>query len=699
VAEDLRLASLLTCLHPSEGAVRLRVHLASDSRADLEGLSDPFRSVSDSISYSRLTAAAFQTDAGQVLQELFILRQSDVYPQSADDLWPLKNPDIDERWQRAWQAHGAGREEAAPPGEPLVIKGQIGPDGLLKPFHPLFFCKQTERFFRPPCPSCGRALELCRDEPLLAESGLGGYAGSLQRYLYCGECHANPTEPAFFVPRRQAAQSQRVADLPALIQSYASLVAVASGGRTELPCIGCPDLSACFGKADLAARRLAAFAFFPFYAFLYEAGSLHAADFLSLLGGASMEALVRRAAQAQRPGRLHALQRAPQLREPGWRRLFPAAEPIEQRFLETLYLKLSFLAQLADILMGPRLPWDDFGGFSLDRVWVGLPRSSGYLPSGWSFVVRHYGTGLDTDETPGLADQLPASRLYFFGQVWFWALLVNSAQDMPAVRSALDKLIRGWSSGVAEFRSARFQEIDPVFHPENVFFTPRGIEIPEASATRWQAALELGTSLLVACLDPQMPWAQDEFRKNLERLRLDIQRQLFQLPPPEPDRAPEPKPADRQIAAILARLGRKWRRETEAAQASGGNDRFAPMAAKPGSPDDGTAPAADSPDLVATLVLDPAARKAPAGAIPEEVLAETVRIAPGAAGALKGVPPDLEDLPETQILASRRGTRQGPAEKAGGASGRPQTGPGTPPEDPLEDLSETVVIRPKKEEA
>jgi hypothetical protein len=498
-----------------------------------------------------------------------------------------------------------------------------------------------------------------------------------------------------------------VADLQALIQGFGNLAVLNPAGRPDgqmhMPCTGCPECSACYGKSDLALKRLAPFGFYPFFAFLYEAGTCHGVDFLNLLGGAPPEVL---AGQARRPGRLRALQSARQRDPAGLRPLFAGAEQADQRFLEILYLKLCFLAQLAENLMSEIHSWEDPGAFSLERVWVSLPEPGGYLPSGWNFTVRHYGLGLDAGEGSGLTDPPPVSRSYFLGQVWFLALLVNSRQEMSEVRPALDKLIRGWCSGVAEFRNARFQELDPVFNAGNISFAPMEWRLSASAQAHWERTLKLGADLLVACLDPMAPTGSpDDFRLNIEKLRSDIQGDLFRFETP----AAPPAAAEVQLSGILTGLIAKWRREADAAASA----MAGPVAMEPAGATrlDKRLRLESSQDLEETLVLKPArepgqaappAAAQPAGAGSDASLEETVVVKPKTAAPPRTAPA-AADLPETLILSARRSARPGgpPAAKGTAVPGVPPNSPAAKPsraaKPDLEDLAETVIIRPEKE--
>ncbi len=699
MVEHLHPASLLPYLHPPAGSFRLNIRLAAGAPPpEVESPPSPFLILGEELAYTHLVAASLATDAGVAVMDLFMLKQSDLYPRGGTEIWSLNNLDIEAHWQNAFRRLRPQAQSPRPADAPWLLQGQIGPQGILLPFDSLFFCRFKARYFQPPCPECGGPLSLCRDDALLARSGLGRFAESLQRYLYCTACAASRPDPALYVPTRDPGHPACVAGFSALVRGFAGLVALSPASNRDMPCIGCTEAAACYGREALADGRLAPFAFFPFYAFLFAAGDLNASDFLKLLGGAPIEELIRQTGQALQPGRRATLRSFQQRHPRGLSRFFEESAPQDARFLETLYLKLSLLAGLADCLLDPRHPWNDSGAFSLDRVWVELPDNRGRLPSAWDFAVRHYGLGLESEETPALADQPPVSRIYFFGQVWFWALLANRDQTMAAIRPALDKLIRGWCSGVSEFRHAGFQEIDPVFRPQNLFFHPEPAPLGEAALRLWQSALELGSSILVACLDMQIPWAADEFHDRLERLRREIAQALFPSVAP----AAAPSPVDRQIAGILASLIRKWRTHPPAT----GEGRTAPGAERAPQPE----PAAE---LAETLILKPAAAKRSAAPAPpvrpavqqaddEPLLEETVPLrAPRKAPPPASGGQPSEEMPATLIVAPGPAARR-PAAPATARTPLPASqAPAAPPprtaDAELEDLAETVIIRSGKE--
>lgn len=704
MVEPCHPTSLLPYLHPPRGACRLTIRLAEGGRPP-EGAhpASPFLVVGEETSATRLVAAVLATDAGSTVKELFVLQQSDRYPQAAGGSWALTNAEIEARWQSAYRSFAAAESPSAASGAPLLLQGQIGPEGRLLPFDALFYCRFTARYFHPPCPGCGRPLGLCREEALLAKAGLGSYSGSPQRYLYCPACAAGRPDPLFYARERAPGHPDCVADLPALVQGFADLAALSPTSSRDLPCIGCAEAAACYGRHPLAAERITPFSFFPFHALLFEAGELAAADFLDLLGGATPEELAERAERALQPGRRRTLGAFRRRRPEGLGRFCSAEATPTARFLETLYLKLSFLAELADSLLDRSRPADDGGAFSLDRIWVALPDAAGRLPTAWDFTVRHYGIGLEDAASAGLLpDHAPSSRLYFFGLAWFWALLANRDQGMEAVRPALERLIRGGCCGVSEFRDAPFEDIDPVFRPQNLFFRPGPAPLDDSALALWQGALELGSAVLVACLDPQPSRAAEAFGERLERLRSDVARALFAAIAPLPAAASSD---ERRIAAVLSRLSRKWRAAAAAA-------------APPATPAVGPrrAPTPDPvEELEETLLMRPAGDRrstppaapgstAPAHGETEEALEETVCLRPAPArGTPSTASPPTEEMPETLILPASAGGRRPPASPTPSADARTREASRKAPQKDSaaqaaapDDLAETVVIRTAK---
>ncbi len=110
-------------------------------------------------------------------------------------------------------------------------------------------------------------------------------------------------------------------------------------------------------------------------------------DFLSLMSGASFKELEDRLTEKQEPGRLNCLKvlkQKPSIQTP----FFYQNE--DRYFLEVLYLKLSFLGELAEALFSEldTLQCPDFG-LSMDRIWVKLSDQNRLLPCfgilSWSY--------------------------------------------------------------------------------------------------------------------------------------------------------------------------------------------------------------------------------------------------------------------------------------------------------------------------
>jgi hypothetical protein len=451
-----------------------------------------------------------------------------------------------------------------------------------------------------------------------------------------------------------------------LIKAFGSLLERAEQ-RDHFPCLKCPDNQGCYGTDDLVASRIVPFSFYPFYMFIFEAMSLNAPDFLSLVSGAPFEELEARLRAKGELGRMACLNEVQQDRLINAPFLF---NKDARYFVEVLYLKLSFLGELIRVVFSSdqdtcRHP--DLR-LSLDRIWVSLPEHDGLLPFFWDFNVTVMDIMRNSHEAPSFPKAPPAYGFYFLGLVWFYVLLVNRKQDIAQVYHSLGEVIdKPGSASQVSFKEIIEEGSIETFLPENIFWGPEGKTVPENRDALWERALSLGWSLLRVTLRYDSEWSKEEFRQQLEALREEVKENLFQEKPGYEQYAYPSEP--KGIYSILRTIMDKWRSRIEAEKEK---------------------------ELAETVVLSPGggAKKVAAPAVKEEEaakeeLTETVVIScktfeeRAAPARVRGVEEEEAALAETVVLSPGGFAKKTPEEPSDEPSGD-------------EFFTETVVLSPDK---
>lgn len=260
------------------------ISLGSKDQSALEKARSPFLIINDSGPVARIVEARFMTNAGSTVRRLFLIVQKDTYLLGEKTQLPINNLDIDLHWQQAFSRYvGNVRDERV-----SILSGQIGQEGGLTPFMPLFFCKDADVFFHPPCPHCGAYLEQCYDDELLAGVGLAPYSTSLKRYLFCPTCHASMGRSDFYIASKDGTDPQFLGDRGDLIRSFKSL-GEDKNAAGIFPCPGCSARLECYGDGNPFLSRIEPFSFYPFYMIIFNEMSLNAIDFLAFISGTIIE--------------------------------------------------------------------------------------------------------------------------------------------------------------------------------------------------------------------------------------------------------------------------------------------------------------------------------------------------------------------------------------------------------------------------
>ena len=673
---SLGIPSLVHYLSATDAKFHLKISMIGHGNADHRGSSFPFLIVSDTDPLASILEAAVLSDAGTKIKRAFLLIQKDEYHLAQDEIWPVNNRDID----RAWQAYFTYLNDQNQDDSIILFKDQVGDDGKLLPWSPLLYCHHRQVFFQPPCPRCGSPLELSRDDDLLTRTGLQPYSTTLKRYLYCPQCLEARGESDFYVPSHAKSDPLILQDLRDLTSGLGQLAE--NGNRNaNIPCVECDSLRQCFETDRLSISRITSFSFYPFYMIALPAPSIHFVDFLSLLSGAEVSDLASRHRTDGLRGRLKCLTTFGQITSQKTRFLFTEDENF---FLEVLYLKLSLLGEMAQLVFSGlnTFTYPDLG-LSIDRMWADVTEQSGLLPVFWNFKLRLLGFGIDSTKAPSLSKLPPSYGLYFLGAIWFYVLLVNTKQDVSKVRAEISRVTEDPDSENAigfENVLQNFQSV--VFSPENVFWDPKQKTIKKEWETLWARSLDLGFLLIQRSMSEKSQWLEAEFWQKFEALRDTLKKTLFS---PEAVLAgTSPAEGDEAIHEIIVRIASKWRDGLST-----------------GSPatEAGT-------DVLSTE--EPAIAKADAGSSEDFVVEETVMLSPEDFREEESPDITLADKREETVLSKPENVK--PAETPAAVSKIPKDLPETVifthnvsetekpiPGEPREsDIPETVIISSQK---
>ncbi|MFZ7112309.1 MAG: hypothetical protein ACOWYE_11545 [Desulfatiglandales bacterium] len=524
----------------------------------------PFLSLSDSGPLSRIFEAQCLTDAASRVQRLFLLVQRDRYQLKSNLLWSLNNRDVDTFWEKAFVFYSSVKEQS----RVILFSEQIGQDNTPVPWRSLFYCKHKERFFHPPCPACGAPLEQCYRDDVLRASGLQPYSSTLRRYLYCPDCYVSGRPADFYACELEERDPPTLRDRWDLVRGFRRLL----GNRPEVdswPCFGCPDSEACHQPDGPALSRITPFSFYPFHMLILRAMSLHALDFLALVSGAHPDEVESELESRQETGRAVCLRAVkPQIQ---------AGSPFffdrdDKGFLEILYLKLCFLAQvfesyplMPDFQRHPALVW------SLDHFWIHLEATAGLLPSYWHFTacpVDIAAASLEESPPPGT----PVSHgLYALGLMGFQTLVTNRRYGAGELHRHLSGLLKVVQSAGASSETPSFPEsLDGLLSPENIFWDPEGKRVTQGVCSPWREALGLCWSVLRAGFHQESDWSRASFLTKLTDLARSVKRRLFEEDAVSDEQVEARAIENEAIRGILTKILERWRvrPETTAAEAA-----------------------------------------------------------------------------------------------------------------------------------
>ncbi len=550
--------TLLPYLLPAHPGFRLSVSRMNDDRPDEEQPRSPFAVVSESGPFTRIIAAQVKSGGSRPVKQLFLLVSKDAYSMSTGGIVPMTNLLVEESWQRVFRKKGDSL---------ITLQGQVGEDGSLIPFSSLFYCRATETFFHPPCPFCGNDLILCRDDAVLKENGLKAYSSSLNRYLYCPSCLSQKGSTDFYASAPAGTEPAKVKGRHALVKDFGMLMGK-DAPPESFPCTTCPTRRECYESKGLAGQRIVPFSFYPFFLLVLEPGTVNAFDFLALLSGAAGSELKTRLNGNNETGRLLSVKALAPSLSTGQHLFFTQDE---RRFLEILYLKCAFLAQLSKIVLtgtnACRYP--DLAG-SADRLWVSLQQQQSGLPFFWNFSLEI----IEMGET-ALPAMPPSYGTYMLGLLWFQVLAANNLQGASDISKALSERINSLLAS-PEQGSAGFARIngEHIFDPADIFWNPDRSTVREEWAALWQKALDLGWSLLANGMKPDSAFSAPAFLEDIDFLRDTVKQELFSHAPGAGESTA--KSPEKAISSILEDIIVSYETMQEKAPGDTGHDTAAP---------------------------------------------------------------------------------------------------------------------------
>ena len=664
--------SLIPYLKPTDVRFYLKLSMTADASPYHKTLDFPFLIVSDTDPLALIMEGTVLSDAGANIKPVFLLIQKDEYHLVKDEIYPVTNHDIDSAWQHLFAFLKARNENDAI----FLFKDQLGDEGALLPWSSLFFCQHQKKFFQPPCPVCGHPLEMAQDDDLLSGLGLQPYSMSLKRYLFCSHCYDTRGESNFYVRVLTSSDSTILRDQQDLISGFDQLVQDANP-NASIPCLKCDGFKQCYEADKLAKTRIVPISFYPFYMIALPAPSVHFLDLLPLLAGADVNEPAGRLGAEGQWGRLKYLKTFGKITS---RKTHFFFHKDEKFFLEVLYLKLSLLGELSQIIFSDlnTFKYPDLG-LSLDRIWANVAEQCDMLPRYWNFKLQLLGIGLDTAPKTSLSKLPPSYGLYFLGSVWFYVLLANAKRDVlevyNEVAKAVDK-IGAQDKAVSENLLEHLESA--VFSPQNIFWRPNQRTAHADWTKLWEGSLNLGFLLLKHGMRPISEWSETEFWQKFEDLRDTIKNTLFgsEAQIERSSLADE----NQAIHDILVKISSKWPGELGAKFRTPEKDAGDLPAQKPKT---GRADAVISEDLLTkeTVILSSknfGEKKGQADKLDETVLLKPQDVAqaetPDSASQVEN------DLPETVILAHDV----------------PETQRSSPIEPRESDIQETVIISPQR---
>ena len=320
------------------------------------------------------------------------------------------------RWEREWQ-HYLGMRDAGVGATPVYfVQGgtaRAGEQPMPIQWPPLLYSPETRRLLRPR-DGRGVALEVCRDDAVLAAKGLPASDGEV---LFLYDAESKGAEGGFYqVPVKGQAQLPQAEDFDALLDAMARVAAspatvidatTAQGIERMIDLAG--DLPALRTTEGLPAQ-IEPWRLEGVQALVLELNELHFDEFSDILGGIDEKTFTARyVGPSSAIGQRMRLARTPftQLRE---RPLLFSNDASGLDALEIFRLKWSLFAQTCQALLhyhrrcgAPHLR------LSPRHVMVNIEPGGNYLPAMWRFQTNLISLGSPTLDLPGLE---PGTEIY-----------------------------------------------------------------------------------------------------------------------------------------------------------------------------------------------------------------------------------------------------------------------------------------------
>lgn len=549
--------SLLRFIESDRGGFLLDIPAFYQERIPGHSDSSPFHVLDNGQNFSIVIKAGLKTKHAEAFKNLFLLIQRDHYPIPPDVLNPVTNADLDRIWFETIEFYSTDDTV-------FYIPSESGNGGKPAQFTPLFFCKKETKFFHPPCPECGEPLDLCQDDSLLKNAGLFPYSTSLKRYIFCPSCYNAGINHIFYQFSRSPDDLVFVKDRFDLIRDFNKLRSTASG---NFPCLNCSGHSACYITGEKAASHIDFFSFYPFHMLLFDSASIKAVDFIPFLSGRSFEENPSPHLWRDSGGTFEH-----PLPHHGSDSFFFNNE--DRFFLEVLYLKLSLLENIARSV-NQRVENDmaSLIRLSAHSIWITPAPQGAVLPFLWDFKVNIIDLISNSPKTP-IDFSLTGNRnLNFMVCLWFYTFLVNKTQGPNEVYKEIERLSVNRSPEDYFSHYKPLIQDFPALALENIFWTPRGVSLPEKWKQFWVRTLLTGVVFLKEANTKDLKSGLNQLIGQIGSLKQEIKEQLFSphsmaaprdpgktVPFPGDKREPETKSQGetQAIALILKQLKTKW---------------------------------------------------------------------------------------------------------------------------------------------
>ncbi len=447
-----------------------------------------------------------------MLKPLYLLIQRDHYPVQPDVLTPITNLDIDRSWHDTIEFYATDKTSFHIP------DASSDPDEAVCRFAPLFYCKEKNKFFHPPCPECAQPLDLFQDDASLEHAGLSAYNTSLKRYLYCPSCHNLGGHQTVYRFSRQSDDPAFVKDRFELIQDFGKLKGTIVG---NFPCVACPEHDICYAAENKATVRIDFLSFYPFYMLLFDAAPIKAVNFIPFLSAQSLDD----AFGGSRPLPANAQWLTP---------IQSGTDPFffkndNRLFLEILYLKLSLLERIARAVH-QRIKDEDNPPFHLsaESIWITPAPQDSILPLFWNFEVRIIDLISNRSNIPDNFSFTGSQNLNFMACLWFYTLLVNGNQGPLEAYTAIDQMCTQGDLLKDCLSDAPLTiENIPGLALKNIFWDTRDMDVPEHWKQFWSNALKTGVRVLIQEKTMRLKHGLKTLINDVSGLKQEIKNELF----------------------------------------------------------------------------------------------------------------------------------------------------------------------------